>query len=143
MNTFDKLTPEIINKLKHNEIFVFGSNTKGLHGGGAAYYATQFFGAAWGISEGLTGNTYAIPTCTPEIEKVGINELKSSIDRFIQYAIENHALNFLVTPIGCGIAGWGVDEVAPMFESAKSLPNVSLPESFWKYFFEIKINKQK
>ena len=143
MNTFDKLTPEIITELKHNEIFVFGSNTKGLHAGGAAYYANRFFGAVWGVSDGVTGNTYAIPTCTPEIEKVGVNELKSSIDRFIQYATENPALNFLVTPIGCGIAGWSVDEVEPMFESAKSLPNVLLPESFWKYFFEIKTNKQK
>lgn len=141
--TFDKLTSELISELKDNEIFVFGSNTKGLHAGGAAYYASKLFGAEWGVSEGPTGRTYAIPTCTPSIEKVSVNELKNSIDRFIQYAKENPTLNFLVTPIGCGIAGWNVADVAPMFEAAKSLPNVSLPESFWKYFLETKTNNQK
>lgn len=137
--TFDKLTPDLINDLKDNEIFVFGSNTKGLHAGGAAYYASKIFGAEWGIAEGVTGKTYAIPTCTNSIEKVSAKDLKLSVGRFIQYATDNQDLNFLVTPIGCGIAGWEADEVAPMFEGAKSLPNVSLPEIFWKYFFENKV----
>lgn len=140
---FDKLTPGLINELKDNEIFVFGSNTKGLHAGGAAYYASKLFGAEWGVSDGITGRTYAIPTCTQSIEKVSAHDLKLSVDRFIQYATENQALNFIVTPIGCGIAGWTADEVAPMFEIAVSMPNVSLPEIFWIYFLENKINKQK
>lgn len=135
---FDKLTPELINELKDNEIFVFGSNTKGLHAGGAAYYASKLFGAEWGVSEGITGRAYAIPTCTPAIEKVSVQDLKLSVDRFIQYATENNNFNFLVTPIGCGIAGWSAEEVAPMFESAATLPNVSLPEIFWNIFLETK-----
>lgn len=135
---FEKLTPELINELKYNEIFVFGSNTKGLHAGGAAYYASKLFGAEWGVSEGITGRTYAIPTCTQSIEKVSEQDLKLSVDIFIQYATENQALNFLVTPIGCGIAGWTADEVAQMFESAAALPNISLPEIFLEYFFETK-----
>ena len=135
-----EITPELITEIKDNEIFVFGSNTKGLHAGGAAHYASKLFGAEWGVSEGITGRTYAIPTCTPSIEKVSAQDLKLSVDRFIQYASENQNLYFLVTPIGCGIAGWSAEEVAPMFESAATLPNVSLPEIFWEYFFA---NKDK
>ena len=124
-NRTNRTSPWMIVQLKPNEVFVFGSNVNGYHGGGAALTALQKFGAIWGQGEGLQGQSYGIPTME------GIDSMKAAIERFILFAKEHRELIFLVTPIGCGIAGYKPEEVAPFFRSAIDLENVSLPESFW------------
>ncbi len=124
-NRTNRISPWMIVQLKPNEVFVFGSNVNGYHGGGAALTALQKFGAIWGQGEGLQGQSYGIPTME------GIDSMKAAIERFILFAKEHRELIFLVTPIGCGIAGYKPEEVAPFFRSAIDLENVYLPESFW------------
>ena len=94
------ITPAFIEKLKDNEIFVFGSNLQGLHGAGAARTAREYFGAIMGCGVGLQGQSYAIPTMHG-----GIKKIKPYVDDFIEFAKEHTELHFLVTRIGCGIAG--------------------------------------
>lgn len=124
-NRTNRTSPWMIVQLKPNEVFVFGSNVNGYHGGGAALTALQKFGAIWGQGEGLQGQSYGIPTME------GIDSMKAAIERFILFAKEHCELIFLVTPIGCGIAGYKPEKVAPFFRSAIDLENVYLPESFW------------
>ena len=124
-NRTNRTSPWMIVQLKPNEVFVFGSNVNGYHGGGAALTALQKFGAIWGQGEGLQGQSYGIPTME------GIDSMKAAIERFILFAKEHRELIFLVTPIGCGIAGYKPEEVAPFFRSAIDLENVYSPESFW------------
>ncbi len=116
-----------IDTLEKDEIFVFGSNLKGEHLGGAAKAAHNRFGAQWGVGVGLTGKSYAIPTM-----QGGIETIKPYVDQFIEYAKEHQEKKFLVTRIGCGIAGFQDEEIAPMFKDAAYLENVYLPISFWK-----------
>lgn len=120
-----KVTPEYITSLKDNEIFVFGSNLQGMHGGGAAALASEKFGAQWGVGIGLTGRCYAIPTM-----QGGVDTIKPYVDQFITYASVHPELTFLVTRIGCGIAGFTDDEIAPLFAQAFGMDNVALPQSF-------------
>ena len=108
--------------LQSNEIFVFGSNLAGQHGGGAARLAYQKFGAVWGQGVGLQGQSYGIPTM-----QGGVDTIKPYVDEFIELG-----LKFLVTEIGCGIAGFSVDEIAPLFKQAMEVENIYLPERFWK-----------
>lgn len=122
-----RITPDRITSLNDNEIFVFGSNKEGMHGGGAARIAYEDFGAEWGVGIGMTGQCYAIPTMDRSIDII-----RRHVDDFTAYAKSHPALTFLVTPIGCGIAGWRVEEIAPLFNAAAELANVALPESFWK-----------
>ena len=121
----ERVTPEHITTLKDNEVFVFGSNVDGMHAGGAAAFALSYFGAVWGQGEGLQGKSYAIPTME------GIESMKKAINRFIDFAKENPDTRFLVTPIGCGIAGYSPKVVAPLFKVCLWLENVSLPRTFW------------
>lgn len=120
-----KYTPERISKLKDNEIFVFGSNLAGAHGGGAARLAYERFGAVWGNGVGLQGQSYAIPTM-----QGGVETIKPYVDEFIRFARERGELTFLVTRIGCGIAGFRDEEIAPLFRDAIDDENVILPKSF-------------
>lgn len=113
--------------LQPNEIFVFGSNLAGIHGGGAARLAYQKFGAVWGQGVGLQGQSYAIPTM-----QGGVETIKPYVDEFIEFAKQHPQLKFLVTEIGCGIAGFTPTEIAPLFEQAKGVSNIYLPEHFWK-----------
>lgn len=113
-----------IAELGEKEIFVFGSNIQGAHGGGAAWYAHKKFGAEWGIGEGLTGRTYALPTME------GTASLKKAVENFIKCAKQHPELTFLVTAVGCGIAGYTPNEVAPLFKEALALENVYLPQVF-------------
>lgn len=123
-----RVASDRIAELGANEIFVFGSNIHGMHGGGAARFAHQRFGAEWGVGEGITGRTYALPTME------GKASLKRAVDHFIACAKQHPELTFLVTAIGCGIAGYTPAEVAPLFKEATSLENVYLPKIFWDYF---------
>lgn len=120
-----RITPEHINSLNDNEIFVFGSNAQGLHGGGAAAAAMKKFGAVWGQGEGLQGQSYAIPTMG------SLNETEAAVNRFLQFADAHPEKKFLVTRIGCGIAGYKPCDIAPFFINAVKLDNVSLPKDFW------------
>ena len=118
-------TPRFIKSLKPDEIFVFGSNLAGAHGGGAARIAVENFGAIWGQGVGLQGQSYAIPTM-----QGGVETIKPYVDEFIKFAKQHKELFFYVTRIGCGIAGFRDEEIAPLFENAKDLENVALPENF-------------
>ena len=118
-------TPERISGLKENEIFVFGSNLAGAHGGGAARLAYERFGAVWGEGVGLHGQTYAIPTM-----QGGVDTIKPYVDAFIRFAKERTRLTFLVTRIGCGIAGFRDEEIAPLFSDAIGVENIILPKEF-------------
>ena len=118
-------TPERISELKENEIFVFGSNLAGVHGGGAARLAYERFGAIWGQGVGLHGQTYAIPTM-----QGGVESIKPYVDEFIRFAKQHPEQKFMVTKIGCGIAGFKVDEIAPLFYHAIDSKNIVLPKEF-------------
>ena len=118
-------TPELIQTLQPHEIFVFGSNLQGMHGGGAAAVAWRKFGAQMGKGEGLHGQSYAIPTM-----QGGVETIAPYVNRFIAFAQEHPELTFLVTRIGCGIAGFKDQEIAPLFKEAVELPNVILPQTF-------------
>lgn len=120
-----RITPDYITRLEPNEIFVFGSNLAGFHGGGAARIAYEHFGAEWGVGVGPTGKCYAIPTM-----QGGVDTIRPYVDEFIRYAELHPELTFLVTRIGCGIAGFTDEQIAPLFASAHSLPNVTLPEGW-------------
>ena len=120
-----RFTPDMISELGENEIFVFGSNLAGMHGGGAARVAFRYFGAEWGKGVGLYGRTYAIPTM-----QGGVNTIKPYVDDFIAFAKNHPELTFLVTRIGCGIAGFRDKDIAPLFADALDVENVVLPRSF-------------
>ena len=124
-----RTTPEKIDKLGKDEVFVFGSNKDGHHLGGAAKAAVKHFGAVWGQGDGLQGQSYAISTME------GLVETAKNVNRFIKFAKEHQELGFYVTPIGCGIAGYTPLQIAPLFRKAIMLPNVLLPKSFWDYFW--------
>ena len=120
-----RYTPDRISELKENEIFVFGSNLEGSHDGGAAKLAYNRFGAVWGLGTGIQGRSYAIPTI-----QGGVETIRPFVAAFIQFAKQNTTLTFLVTRIGCGIAGFRDEEIAPLFEDALDLENVILPKKF-------------
>lgn len=118
-------TPERISELKPNEIFVFGSNLAGSHGGGAARLAYDRFGAIWGQGVGLQGQSYGIPTMHG-----GVDVIKPYVDEFIEFAKQHPEYKFLVTKIGCGIAGFAIEEMAPLFQQAIDVENIILPKDF-------------
>ena len=120
-----RVAADRIAELGKGEVFVFGSNIQGAHGGGAAWFAHKHFGAEWGVGEGRTGHTYALPTME------GKASMKAAVDRFVACARQHPELTFLVTAVGCGIAGYTPEEVAPLFKEATSLENVYLPQVFW------------
>ena len=120
-------TPDYITELKPDEVFVFGSNLHGMHGGGAAYVAFRQFGAVMGCGVGLRGQSYAIPTM-----QGGVETIKPYVDEFIAFAKAHPELFFYVTRIGCGIAGFKDKEIAPLFSEAVEVENVCLPEAFVK-----------
>ncbi len=127
-NKFTNIAPDNIQSLEPNEVFVFGSNLQGQHGGGAAKLAYEKFGAVWGLGVGLAGQTYAIPTMHGDI-----NAIKPYVDQFIETARIMQDKKFLVTKIGCGIAGFSVSQIAPLFKNALELDNVALPKDFVEY----------
>ena len=120
-----RTTPEFTTELQPGEIFVFGSNLRGIHGGGAARVAFQKFGAIWGEGVGLHGQSYGIPTM-----QGGVETIRPYVDEFLEYAKAHPNLTFLVTRIGCGIAGFTDGEISPLFEKAHQIENVVLPEGW-------------
>ena len=120
-----RTTPEFITELEPDEIFVFGSNLKGMHGGGAAYIAYRKFGAIMGQGVGLQGQSYGIPTM-----QGGVETIRPYVDEFIEFAKLHPELTFLVTRIGCGIAGFTDEEISPLFKKAHKVDNIVLPEGW-------------
>ena len=126
------VTPNYIKELKENEIFVFGSNRQGRHGLGSALTARNKFGAIYGQSEGLQGQSYAIITkeLRKEYQPVSLGEIKLGVDTFIQFAKDNKHLTFYVVELGCNLAYFTVEEIAPLFKLAMKLRNIYLPQRF-------------
>ena len=128
-----RVSAKHIDKLEDDEVFVFGSNTEGMHAGGAARMAMNW-GAIYGKAFGLQGKTFAIPTVDyTRSGKMSIDEIKKYVDEFLDFTIKNKDKKFLVTEIGCGIAGFKVSEIAPLFRKALEYSNVYLPEKFINY----------
>lgn len=123
----NRISPPRIEKLKDNEVFVFGSNIAGHHGAGAARLAMNKWGAKWGKGVGLEGQTYGIPTM-----QGGVETIKPYVDAFIDFAKKHQDKIFLVTEIGCGIAGFTPEDIAPLFKEAETVENIHLPERFWE-----------
>ncbi|MGX1791553.1 A1S_2505 family phage non-structural protein [Microbacterium sp. NPDC055312] len=117
-----EITPDVVVTLRPDEVFVFGSNAAGRHGGGAARIAHERFGAVWGEGHGHHGQSYAIDTMS------GLDVLAREARAFVEFAIEHPDLRFLLTPVGCGIAGYTPEQIAPLFAGLPG--NVSVPSSF-------------
>lgn len=124
-----RYSEEYITKLNHNQIFVFGSNEAGIHGAGAAKLTIKF-GAKMGHGFGLVGNTFAIPTKDYNIDTLPLNVIQNYVDYFIMICDKNPQLQFLVTKIGCGLAGYSEKEIAPLFKNAIDKNNIYLPKDF-------------
>jgi hypothetical protein len=138
MGKQNRFTPEVITTLEKNNIFVFGSNLAGMHGGGAARTALKW-GAIMGRGVGLQGSTYAIPTMFRTV-----NEIKPYVDDFVEFAKNHPEYRFLVTRIGCGIAGFTVEEIAGLFKPVvmDDITNIFLPEDFVT-FIQTQVNNNK
>lgn len=120
-----RIIPEWIETLSEDEVFVFGSNLEGMHGGGAARMAYERFGAVWGQGVGRQGQCYAIPTMHG-----GLDVIKPYVDDFVEYARCHPENRFLLTRVGCGIAGFADGEMAPLFAAVLDLPNVYVPREW-------------
>lgn len=112
-------------------IFVFGSNLAGMHGAGAALTALYDHGAMDGYGEGHHGNSYAIPTKDEKIKPLSIMRIKTHVDRFIQYATDNPSLYFVITRVGCGLAGYKDKDIAPLFSVAPA--NCHIPITWARF----------
>lgn len=126
-----RITPARIGELADGQVFVFGSNEYGHHGVGAARVALRKFGAVMGQGRGLQGRSYAIPTMSGSLAAI-----EREVEEFIQFAASHPDLTFLVTRIGCGIAGYTDDQIAPLFARARDIPNIHLPAEFWQVLSE-------
>jgi len=131
----EKTITGMITQLAGNEVFVFGSNLGGRHGAGAARKAREW-GAIWGQSTGLQGQTYAIPTKNASVRNtLSLDEIRSYAMEFIQYARDHPDLVFLLTDVGCGLAGLKAEEVAPLFRDALTIPNIRIHHKFMDVLF--------
>jgi hypothetical protein len=122
-------TPDVIEKLLPHQVFVFGSNEAGRHGRGAAKTAMQW-GAQYQIGYGHVGQTFAIPTKNASIQTLDLNSIAKYVDWFVMYVINHPELEFFVTRIGCGLAGYKPEQIAPMFMACLDMKNVHLPQDF-------------
>lgn len=125
-NPGSRVTPNEIKRLGADEVFVFGSNEQGLHYSGAAKDAVERFGAIMGQGNGMQGMSYAIPSMS------GLEVMGEYVKQFCDFAKAHPEKRFLVTPIGCGIAGHTAAQVAPLFKCCREIDNVCLPASFWQ-----------
>lgn len=127
-----RVTPEDMGDLTKNQVFVFGSNESGIHGAGAAAYANKVFGAALYVGYGPTGRCFAIPTKDWEIKTLPLEVVKVYVERFIAFTKgwHQHHKEFMVTKIGCGLAGFTVEQIAPLFKDCRDQKNIWLPQDF-------------
>lgn len=126
-----RTTPNNITQLEPNEVFVFGSNLAGRHGKGAALTAAKLFGAVQGKGRGLSGQSYAIPTKDEGLRTLPLIYIGNRVYEFLLVADGMRDKTFLVTEIGCGLAGYKPQQIAPLFFINPVPKNVVLPESFW------------
>lgn len=126
-----RISPANITSLKSNEIFVFGSNESGIMGAGAAKLAHEKFGAKYGQGFGISGQTFAIPTKDWEINTLKLSIIQFYIMRFFDFTMVAKNYKFLVTEIGCGLAGYKPNDIGPLFAKAKFCDNIYLPKRFW------------
>lgn len=126
--TYQYHDESIVKSLPENTVFVFGSNMAGHHAGGAARTAQERFGALNGVGRGWSGQSFAIPTMNEHLQQMPLSQIQHYIDDFKIYT-KNHPKNiYFLTSIGCGIAGYTVEEIAPMFKGISH--NVIFPQSF-------------
>lgn len=125
-------SPVKISTLKDNEVFVFGANTSGRHVGGGARMALKW-GAQDGLGYGISGKTFAIPTLRHDFTKLSLRDIEEYINGFIGYARIRRDKTYLVIAIGCGFAGFGIDEIAPLFGEALQYEHIKLPLVFFEY----------
>ena len=111
-------------------VFVFGSNLAGRHGKGAAKYAVQAYGAIYGQGEGRQGQSYAIPTKDGKLKSLGLAEIEEAVRRFAQHAALHHDEVFMLTPIGCGLAGHRPEDIWEILHRVKLPSNVALHPSW-------------
>ncbi|HEY4307725.1 MAG TPA: hypothetical protein VGM82_24835 [Gemmatimonadaceae bacterium] len=116
-------------------VFVFGSNRAGIHGGGAANVAFKEYSARWGQGEGLAGRSYAIPTKDERIDTLPLRFVAEYVRSFVEFAVERPYLTFAVTRVGCGLAGFTDDQIAPLFVMAPA--NCELPEGWREIILRI------
>jgi len=114
-------------------ILVFGSNMRGAHGAGAARVAKELFGAQTGVWSGLTGLSYAIPTKDSRLQTLPVETIRRYIDEFVRFTHERPEFRFWVTRVGCGLAGYRDEQIAPLFRGCNS--NCSFAEE-WRFFLE-------
>lgn len=126
-----KFTPDNITELQPNQIFVFGSNLAGIHGAGAAALASKEFGAVWGKGIGFSGQTYALPTKDKRINPLPLMDIEYYMDRFLMDAKRYPNLEFLLTKVGCGLAGYSEAQIANLLKDKNIPSNVVIPESFY------------
>lgn len=107
---------------------MFGSNTGGHHGAGAARFAMEALGAEYGVGEGRTGRCYALPTLDSSLRKLPSPVLAEHVERFLKHAEEAMEATFFLSQVGCGLAGLYPELVAPMFSAAPV--NVVIPLDF-------------
>jgi hypothetical protein len=133
MTTIRPFTPDNLQSLPPNNILVFGSNKRGAHGKGAAKTALDRFGAIYGQAEGLQGQAYAIPTKDQFIRnRLPVVEIGKSVDRLLAFAASRPDLTFWVTEIGCGLAGYRPEDIAPLFRQSVKMANIILPKRFYE-----------
>lgn len=135
-----RITPEEMKpeNFKGGDIFVFGSNEKGIHGAGAAYFAYEWMGARMGQGYGLSIRSFAIPTKDWKIQTLTLDVIEVYIKRFIAFAQIRLDYRFYVTKIGCGLAGYTPEQIAPFFADCIDLNNIYLPQDFWNILKPIK-----
>lgn len=147
-----RITPENITTLNRGEVFVFGSNEAGRHGAGAAKLAREKFGAKLNQGFGMMAQSFGIPTKDWEIQPLDLVSIHFYVKRFIAFTQSTFGKNwhFLVTEIGCGLAGFTPEQIAPMFYECINLKNISLPQKFidiindpskWEYIKKNKYDK--
>lgn len=121
-------TPDNITELQPNQIFIFGSNLAGNHAGGAARQAAEQFGAEDGIGEGLTGSCYAYPTLDGNLRQRSWPDLQEARDRLYATARALPEKTFLLTKVGCGIAGYAEEDMKVLFRDTPD--NILKPEGW-------------
>jgi hypothetical protein len=139
----NRITPDNITALRDEEVFVFGGNEEGRHKKGAALFALNNCGAILGQARGLQGKSYAIVTKKNwRVEKSStLEEIGSEVSSFISFAKSHDDQVFLVTKLGCNLAGYSIEEIAPLFYDAMSVRNIKLPKEFWDVLIEMKHNE--
>ncbi len=132
----NRITPDNITELKPNETLVVPTNEAGRHGAGLAKFAAQRFGLKYGHYSHVCGRCFALPTKDRNIKTLPLEKIGQYVDAFIGYAKRVHEKGwdfvFLVPQIGCGLANYTPEQIAPLFKDAIDLPNVHLPERFWQ-----------